>query len=273
MSLRLDCTERALPVEPVDGEGLTPSKSREPRAELRCVQRPGGSFRFVHLARRAADAVGRADRARRERPSRLELRPRRAAGSDALSSPPESSPLAPGGLPSHRSTASAAGRPPLLTPVRNLRGRCGPDVFRVARVLVLVFASAVLGVLAPGAPARADASVSNLSFADSGTYLLTDSSEFAMGFVTGDYPDGYSLTSVTLDFGSNDAAGVFDLLLWPASSDGSQPEKAANSQIVQFADTSNLPNFDIKTFSPQANTTLTPDCVGLSATQTVFGAL
>ena len=53
------------------------SKSREPS----CVGRPGGSLRFPQLPRRAADAVGRAQSARRERPSRrLSLPLRRPAG-------------------------------------------------------------------------------------------------------------------------------------------------------------------------------------------------
>ena len=62
------------------------AESREPRAE--CVRRPDGSLRFPQLRRRAADAMGRAERARRERQSRrLSFRPRRPAGPATPSSP------------------------------------------------------------------------------------------------------------------------------------------------------------------------------------------
>ena len=60
------------------------AESREPS----CVRRPDGSLRFPQLRRRAADAMGRAERARRERQSRrLSFRPRRPAGPATPSSP------------------------------------------------------------------------------------------------------------------------------------------------------------------------------------------
>ena len=104
--------------------------------------------------------MGRADRARRERPSRLELRPRRPAGPDASSAPPppsfarhlvrglrpappEASPPAPGGVPSCQTAVPGVGR------------RAASRGARLLRLTVAAFVLLALGGLAAERPASA----------------------------------------------------------------------------------------------------------------------
>ena len=136
------------------------AESREPRAELRPAS---GSFRFPRLARRAADAVGRAESARRERPSRrLSFRPRRPAG-----------PAAP-------SPASFASR------------------FGLPACLLALFTALAAG---PVAAQTSITLVSNTGQADGGTGNgnLGDFDQ-AQAFTTGGNSAGYTLTGVDVKF-------------------------------------------------------------------------
>ena len=97
--------------EPGAGSREPGAGSREPGAGSRdCVRGPGGPFPYrplPHLLRRAADAMGRAVCARRERPPRLSPGPRRPAG-------PSSSPCSDTGT----SGARVPGRAPGLSGLR-----------------------------------------------------------------------------------------------------------------------------------------------------------
>ena len=168
--------------EPGAGSREPGAGSREPGAGSRdCVRGPDGALHHAHRHRhapdRAADAMGRAVCARRERPSRLSLRPRRPAG-------PASPPSFPGFLSRLSRTA--------------------------ARLALAALLLAGAGTVA--APASADVLVSNIG--KSTTSTTTDLADLDAGqrFTTGSHTAGYDLTSVEVKFSSTPSGLTVTLL-------------------------------------------------------------